>query len=385
MIYLDHSATTPTDPRVVQAMLPYFTEIYGNASSGHQIGRVAARAVETARETVARVLNCQPDEIVFTSGGSESDNLAVRGAAWARLSQGVHLITTPIEHGAVLKTVEQLTRQHGFQRTLIPIDRRGEVSTRDFAAALRPTSTLASVMYANNEVGTVQPIARLARIARENGVLFHTDAVQAAGQLPLDVQALGVDLLSLSAHKFYGPKGVGVLYVRRGVELAPHQTGGGQEHGLRAGTHHTPLIVGLAKALELAYAEFNERAEHCRALRDRLIDGVLSSIQGAFLTGHPHQRLSTHASFVFDGVPGGLLVNYLDAAGVAASSASACKAGSVEPSSVLLTLGYPRDLAGASLRLSVGRHTTTQEIEQAVEALARAVTKLRRLHAAISA
>jgi cysteine desulfurase len=375
VIYLDHSATTPTDPRVVDAILPFFTQSFGNPSSNHQIGKNAERALEQARCTVARILNCKPNEIIFTSGGSESDNLAVRGVAWGRRSAGAHLVTTPIEHGAVLKTVEQLASKQGFQRTLIEVDRFGTVQPQAFLRACQPDTTFASIMYANNEIGTVQPIAALAAIARERGIVFHTDAVQAGGQQPLDVQALDVDLLSLSAHKFYGPKGIGVLYVREGVEFCTSQTGGGQEFSLRAGTQNVALIVGLAKALELAYDEFDARCAHFAHLRDRLIDGVLSRVPGAHLTGHPEDRLCTHASFVFDDLPGGVLVNDLDQVGICASSASACKAGSVEPSGVLLALGYSRALASASLRLTVGLHTTDADIDMAVRQLARIVGK----------
>jgi cysteine desulfurase len=383
-IYLDHSATTPTDPRVVEAMLPYFTEVFGNASSGHRFGRLAEYAIDEARETVAGVLNCKPSEIVFTSGGSESDNLAVRGAAWAaRLKHGkTHLITTNIEHGAIGKTVDQLAKNQGFTRTVLGVDHLGAVSADAFAAVCTPDTGLASIMYANNEVGTIQPIERLAAIAHEHGILFHTDAVQAAGQLPLDVQKLGVDILSLSAHKFYGPKGIGALYVREGTDILPAQTGGGQEGGLRAGTYATPLIVGLAKALQLAYEEYEARIAHFQALRDRLIDGVLRSIPTAHLTGSPDQRLATHASFVFDQLEPGLL-DRLDAKGIAASAASACKTGSVEPSSVLLALGYDRELASASLRLTVGLHTTPQEIDYTVNRLAEIIRDLTRAAVAV--
>lgn len=377
MIYLDHSATTPTDPRVVDALLPYFTNQFGNPSSSHTIGRDAEHALTTARASVARLLNCQPNEIIFTSGGSESDNIAVRGAAWANRTRGTHLVTTPIEHGAVLKTVEQLADVQGFTRTLIEVDRFGTVTPAAFERALRPETTFASVMYANNEIGTVQPIAELAAIARARGIIFHTDAVQAGGQQPLDVQALGVDLLSLSAHKFYGPKGIGVLYVRGGVDLCTSQTGGGQEFSIRAGTQNVALIVGLAKALELAYADFEARCAHFARLRDRLIDGVLSHIPGAQLTGHPENRLCTHASFVFADVPGGVLVSELDRAGICASSASACKAGSSAPSGVLTALGYTRELASASLRLTVGLHTTDADIDTAVDTLAGIIDRLR--------
>ncbi len=377
-IYLDHSATTPCDTRVVETMLPYFTDVYGNASSSHRFGQKADRAIEDARETIARILNCQPAEIIFTSGGSESDNLAVRGGAWSarQNGRGTHLITTPIEHGAIGKTVEQLAKLQGFDQTLVTVDEYGRVDAEDFRAACRSDSVLASVMYANNEVGTIEPIAELAQIARENGILFHTDAVQAAGQLSLDVQSLGVDLLSISGHKFYGPKGVGALYVRDGVDLTTAQTGGSHERGLRAGTHNTPLIVGLAKALELAYSEYDERTASLKARRDQLIEGLLAQIPNALLTGHAENRLPGHASFVFENIDSSLLLNVLDAKGIAGSAASACKTGSVTPSSVLLALGYSPELASSSLRLTVGIHTTQEDIEYAVNTITDVIQKL---------
>jgi cysteine desulfurase len=380
-VYLDHSATTPTDPRVLEAMLPYFSDIYGNSSSAHSVGRKAEMAVEDAREAMARIFNCKPSEIVFTSGGTESDNLAVRGAAVTARSRGrgAHLISTPIEHSAVGKTVEQLSSQYGFERTLVPVDRTGMVDIEDFAGAIRADTTLASMVYANNEIGTIMPIPQLAALARERGVLFHTDAVQAAGQLNIDVQALNVDLLSISAHKFYGPKGVGALFVREGVELVPSQSGGSHEEGRRGGTLNTPGIVGMAKALELAYSELSERTAHYQARRDQLIDGILSRISSAELTGHPEQRLPSHASFVFDGLDGNILLMHLDLKGVAASSASACKTGNPEPSSVLLAMGIPAETAVGSLRLTVGKNTTEDDIEYAVETIAQTVEKLHRL------
>lgn len=378
-VYLDYSASTPTDPRVVEAMLPYFTEIYGNSSSIHSFGRKAEVAIEDARERMARIFNCKPSEIIFTSGGSESDNLAIRGAAWWHRSQGNHLVTTPIEHSAVVKTVAQLAAIMGFEQTLLPVDRAGMVDVEDFANAIRKETTFASVIYANNEVGTIEPIPQLAALAKQHGVLFHTDAVQAAGQLTLDVQTLGVDMLSISAHKFYGPKGIGALYVREGVDLVPAQTGGSHEFGKRPGTHNTPFIVGMAKALELAYAEANERNAHYQAMRDQLIDGILSRVPGAHLTGHPEQRMPSHASFVFDEVDGNTLLIHLDLKGIAASSGSACKTGNPEPSGVLLAMGYPHDLAKSSLRLTVGMQTTADDIEYAVTVVAETVGKLRKI------
>ncbi|MBL1134074.1 MAG: cysteine desulfurase [Chloroflexi bacterium] len=379
MIYLDYSATTPTDPRVVEAMLPYFTNVFGNASSAHRIGHQAQFAIEQARETIASVLNCKPHEVIFTSGGSESDNLAVRGVAWTHRKRGKHLVTSAIEHGAVGKTIVQLADDQGFECSVLPVDPCGKVRLDEVSDILRPDTTLLSVMYANNEIGTIQPIPELAHLAHDRGVIFHTDAVQAAGQLSLDVQKLGVDLMSLSAHKFYGPKGIGALYIRDGIDISPAQTGGGHERGLRAGTHATPLIVGFAKALELADQEFQTRITHLQHLRNTLIEGILKTIPGAILTGHPHDRLPSHASFVFEGIHGSFLISYLDDKGIAASGASACKAGSHAPSSVLLALGYSPELASASLRLTVGIHTTQQEIAETIRAVALAVKNLKRV------
>jgi cysteine desulfurase len=378
-VYLDHAATTPTDPRVVEAMLPYFSDVFGNTHSAHSLGRRAEQAIEDARERMSRVLGCKPGEIVFTSGGSESDNLAVRGAAWSRQrDQGRdHLVTTPVEHSAVVRTVGQLAALMHFSETIVPVGADGLIDVEDFAAALTPKTALASVMYANNEVGTVNPIPQLAAQAHEQGALFHTDAVQAAGQLTLDVRTLSVDLLSLSAHKFYGPKGVGALYVRDGIELVPSQSGGSHEDGRRAGTLNTPGIVGMAAALEIAYAEHDQRIAHYKRMRDGLIEGVLARVPGAQLTGHRTQRLPAHASFVFEGVESNMLLMHLDLKGIAASSASACKTGSPEPSGVLLAMGYPRDLALGSLRLTVGIHTTEDDVSYAVEALAASVEKVR--------
>jgi cysteine desulfurase len=380
-VYLDHSASTPTDPRVVEAMMPYFTEVYGNATSIHSFGRQAEQAIEDARETVARVLHCRPSEVIFTSGGSESDNLALRGAAWMarQHGRGKHLITTPIEHNAVIKTIGQMATVMGFDQTVLPVDSVGLVSLDDFAGALRDDTILASVVYANNEVGTVQPIRALAWAAQERGVLFHTDAVQAAGQLTLDVEALGVDMLSLSAHKFYGPKGVGALYVREGIDILPAQSGGSHEDGRRAGTHNTPFIVGMAKALELAYAEQETRAAHYQTMRDLLIDGVLTCIPNAQLSGHREQRLPSHASFIFEGVDGNTLLMHLDLKGIAASSGSACKTGNPEPSGVLLAMGYTPQAALGSLRLTVGMQTSEDDIAYTVDVLKETVARLYRL------
>jgi cysteine desulfurase len=381
IVYLDHSATTPTDPRVVDAMLPYFTEMYGNTASSHSFGRKAEFVVETARETIARILNCSPSEIIFSSGGSESDNLAIRGAAWSAQTQGKgrHIITAPVEHDAVGKTVAQMVDVMGFEQNILPVDKLGMLNTDDFADAIRPDTSVASLMYANNEVGTIEPIPQLAAVAKEHAILLHTDAVQAAGQLPLDVRALGVDMLSLTGHKFYGPKGIGLLFVRKGIDLTPTQTGGSQEDGQRAGTLNVPLIVGMAKALELAHEEFDVRTVHYQLMRDQLIDGVLSRVPGAHLTGHPTQRLPSHASFLFEDVDSGGLIMHLDMRGVSASGSSACKTGNPEPSEVLLAMGYTPKEASGSLRLTVGRQTTAADIDYTVDTLVETVEKLRKL------
>ncbi|RMG86064.1 MAG: cysteine desulfurase [Chloroflexi bacterium] len=380
-IYLDHSATTPTDPRVVEAMLPYFSEIYGNPSSAHSFGRRAEAAIETARETVAHIFNCKPSEIVFTSGGSEGDNLAIRGAAWsARETQNRnHLITSPIEHSAVVKTIEQLATVMGFSADYVSVDRHAVVSSASLQELCQEETALVSIMYANNEVGTVQPLAELAAVAHEHGALFHTDAVQAAGQLTLDVQQLGVDLMSISAHKFYGPKGVGALYIRESVDLISSQTGGSHESGRRAGTHNTPFIVGLAKALEIAYEEREQHIAHYRHMRDMLVEGILARVSDAIYTGHPQNRIPSHASFLFLGVDSSKLIMHLDMRGVAASGGSACKTGNPEPSATLLAMGYPPEEAIGTLRLTVGRQTTEKDVAYAIDVVAQTVEKLRKL------
>jgi cysteine desulfurase len=379
-VYLDHAATTPLDPRAAEAMQPYLHETFGNTSSSHRAGRAAERAVEQARETCAQVLGCEPGEIVFTSGGTESDNLAVRGAAWARAHERRHLVTAATEHQAVGKTVEQMAAVMGFTRSLVPVDGYGRVTADRLAATLTAQTGVVSLMTANNEVGTVQPVAALAEAAHRAGAVFHTDAVQAAGVLPLHMRALGLDLLSLSAHKFYGPKGVGLLVVRAGTPLLPMQSGGSHEEGRRAGTLNTAGIVGMATALKLAEEEREARVAHYTARRDQLIDAVCARIPGAALTGHPTERLPHHASFILDGIDGNTLLMHLDMKGVAASSGSACKTGSPEPSGVLIAMGYTPEQALGSLRLTVGMSTTEADIAYAVNALEAAVAQVRRLH-----
>ncbi|MCL5951539.1 MAG: cysteine desulfurase [Chloroflexi bacterium] len=377
-VYLDHSATTPVDQRVVDAMLPYFTEAFGNASSLHRFGQAALAGLDTSRRTVAEILHAQPNEIVFTGCGSESDNLALRGVAFALRDRGNHIITTPIEHHAILNTVAQLESKFGFAVTRVPVDRHGVVNPDEIARAITPQTILISVMYANNEVGTIEPLAEIAQIANKRGILFHTDAVQAGGYLDLDVNRLGVDLMSLGAHKFHGPKGIGALYVRSGVPLVPMLTGGGQEKGRRAGTENVPYIVGFAAALKIAQENRDETNTRLSALRDKLVEGLLERIVGAELTGAPKERLPGHASFVIPGVIGDEMVLGLDIAGVAASTGSACTAGSVEPSHVLAAMGYAPDQARGALRLTLGRENTVEDVDYSLGVVADVVNKLRR-------
>ena len=376
-IYLDHAATTAVDPRVVEAMLPYFTASYGNPSSLYRLAAESKGAVDRARSTVAEILGARPSEIIFTSCGTESDNLALRGAAMAARTRGNHIITTPIEHHAVGNTCEQLARDFGFEVTYVPVDRHGLVDPEAVGRAITPRTVLVSVMYANNEIGTIEPIAEIGRIARRRGIVYHTDAVQAAGSLPLDVDALGVDMLSLSGHKFYAPKGIGALYVRQGTPLLPIQTGGSQERGRRAGTENVPYIVGLATALRLAYDHLGAEVTRLQALRNRLIAGVLGRIPDTRLTGHPTRRLANNASFVFAGVEGESILLQLDLAGVAASSGSACASSEEGPSHVLTAIGLDPVAARGSLRLSLGRENTSADVDYVLDVLPGIVQKLR--------
>ncbi len=380
-IYLDHAATTAVDPRVVQAMLPYWTERYGNASSIYGLGQQAHGALETARENVARILNCAPNDVIFTSCGTESDNLALRGVALERRQRQNknHIITSPIEHHAILHTLEQLEKYFGFEATIVPVDRYGLVDPAEVEKAIRPDTALISIMYANNEVGTIEPIAKIGAIARAHGIPFHTDAVQAGGSLSLDVKALNVDLMSLSAHKFYGPKGVGVLYARRGVSFLPTQTGGGHERNRRAGTENVAYIVGLATALKLAYEELEESNARITGLRDRLVSGVLGRIPDSQLSGHHEKRLPNSASFLFRYVEGESILLNLDLIGVAASSGSACTSGSLEPSHVLTAMGFRHEEAHGSLRLTLGKENTEQDVDYVLDALPGIIDKLRRM------
>ncbi len=379
IVYMDHAATTPVDPRVVEAMLPYFTEKFGNASSIYSLGREARQAIEEARRTVAEILHAKPEEIIFTSCGSESDNLAIRGVAFAQRHRGKgnHIITSPIEHHAVGHTVEQLEKYFGFEVTYVPVDKYGVVDPDDVGRAIRDDTILITIMYANNEVGTIEPIAEIGKIARKKGIPFHTDAVQAAGALSLNVDELNVNLMSLSGHKFYAPKGIGILYVRKGTPLLPMQTGGGHEQNRRAGTENVPYIVGIATALKIAYEEFESNNSHVKRLRDKLIQGILERIPDVYLTGHPTNRLPNNASFVFKNAEGESILLGLDLKGVCASSGSACTSGSLEPSHVLLAMGIPPEDAHGSVRLTLGRDNTEEDVDYVLEVLPPIVQRLR--------
>jgi cysteine desulfurase len=381
MIYLDYSATTPVDPRVLDAMVPYFTGAFGNPSSIHRYGQAAEAAVESAREMVASLLNCRPDEIIFTSCGTESDNLALRGAAYAMREKNgsKRLLASHAEHPAVTRTLKNLEKYEGFQAEWLDIDGQGRVTPEVVSRAICNDTAVVSVMYANNEIGTINPITDIAELCRANHILFHTDAVQAAAYLPVDVQALGVDMMSLGSHKFYGPKGVGVLYVRKGTPLVPHLTGGGQESGLRAGTQNVPYIVGFAEALRLTKKEREQRAAHVQPLRDRMIGTVLETISNSRLTGDMALRLPHHASFAFQDVDGNLLLTLLDAAGFACSSGSACKTGNPEPSEVMNAIGLSREWGLGSLRVTLGKDTQPEDVESFINVLPGLVEKARTL------
>ncbi len=384
LIYLDHAATTPVDPAVLEGMLPYFSERYGNASSIYGLGREAREALDQARLRCAEVLGCQPSEIVFTSGATESDNLALRGVAWAARIAGSgrdgapHIVTTAIEHHAVLHTAQSLERQ-GFAATYLAPDERGIVGAPAIEAALRPETCLISLMHANNESGAIQPVRKVAEIACERGILVHTDAVQAAGMLPLGVDELGVDLLSLSAHKFYGPKGVGLLYVRKGTAIDFQQQAGSQEQGRRGGTENVAGIVGLGLALERAEERRVAYIAHCRSLRDRLMRGVVAAIPDARVNGplDPALRLPNNLNVAIPGVDGETVLFNLDLAGIAASAGSACTTGNTEPGHVLLAMGLTAELCKASLRFTVGRSNTEGQIDRAVKEIVRAVERVR--------
>ncbi len=377
-VYLDHSATTPVAPEVLQAMLPFFDRAFGNPSAIYTMGQEAREAVERAREQVARLVNADTDEVFFTSGGTESDNWAIKGVARAWRERKNHLITTPIEHHAVLEACEAL-REMGWEITFVPVDSTGLVDPNDLRRAITPRTGLISVMHANNEVGTIEPIAEIGAIAREHGIPFHTDAVQTVGRIPVDIDALNVDLLTVSAHKLYGPKGVGALIVRRGTPIRPLLDGGGQERGRRGGTYNVPGIVGLGAAAARAMRYAAEEMERVRSLRDRLVAGIMERVPDAVLTGHPVQRLPNNAHLAFADVEGESLVLSLDAVGIYCSAGAACSSGDTEPSHVLVAMGIEPRLIEGSVRFTLGKDNTEEQIDYTIEQVARAVQKLRSL------
>lgn len=382
LIYLDHAATTPVHAKVLEAMLPYFSEIFGNPSSVYTIAQEARQAVEDSRGTVAEIIGAVPREVIFTGCGSESDNAAVKGVALALRDKGNHVITSSIEHHAVLETCKYLTK-FGFEVTELPVDKHGVVSLEDIEKSIKGTTILVSIMMANNEVGTIEPVAEIGKLlkdlskSRGKKIFFHTDAVQAAGYLDINVDNLGVDLLSLSAHKFYGPKGCGILYLRRNVPFLPQIQGGTQERNRRAGTENVAGIVGMAAALKLAAERRESNYKHCRGLRDRLIKGIQEKVRGAILTGHPDTRLPNLVSFCFEFVEGESILLQLDFHGIAASSGSACSSASLEPSHVLLAMGFPHEIAHGSIRFSMGPENTEEEVDKVVSLVPGIVGKLR--------
>jgi len=376
LVYFDNSATTRTDKEVLETMVPYTIEHYGNPSSLHTPGREAKFGMDNAREQVAKLLGADPNEIIFTSGGTESDNLAIKGYAWANKAKGRHIITSQIEHHAVMATCEYLAK-NGYEITYLPVDSDGLVGTSDFEKAIRPDTILASVMYANNEIGTVQPIHELGAIAKRKGIVFHVDAVQAAGHLPINVKSENIDMLSLSAHKFYGPKGVGALYIRKGVKIEPLLHGGGHERGLRSSTENVCGIVGLGKASELAAKNMGEESARLIKLRDMMIEEVLRSIPHSHLNGHRTKRLPSNANFRFDFIEGESLIMQLDMYGFAASTGSACSTKSLQPSHVLLAIGLRPEEAHGSLRISMGKDNTEEDVRYLLEVLPKVVANLR--------
>lgn len=375
-IYFDHAATTPTDKTIANAMLEYMTTKFGNPSSVHSFGREVRKEVSEARENIAALINATTNEIFFTSGGSESDNFALKGIAFANKNKGNHIITTQIEHHAILHTCQWLEKQ-GFDVTYLPVDEDGMISLDELKAAITDKTILISIMFANNEVGTIEPIKEIGAIAKERGVYFHTDAVQAVANVEIDVQDMNIDLLSLSGHKFYGPKGIGAIYIRRGVKIQPVQLGGAQERNMRAGTENVPAIVGLGMAAQFAKRDFVEKNAHLIALRDKLIKGIQEQIPDIKLNGHPTKRLPGNVNFSFRYIEGESLLLSLDMKGIAASSGSACTSGSLDPSHVLLAMGLIHEIAHGSLRISLGRDNTEEDIDYTLEVLPQIIARLR--------
>jgi len=377
-IYLDYASTTPADPQIVQTMQPFFNEIFGNPSSAHSFGKEAKKVVEDARAAVAQSLGVRPHDIVFTGGGTESNNAALKGVTYANRSRGDHIITSSIEHHSVLESCAFLER-NGFTVTYLSVDSTGMVDPEAVLKAITPKTILISIMHANNEIGTIQPIAEIGRIARKRGIPFHTDAVQTIGHIPVSADALSIDLLSASAHKFYGPKGAGFLYIRSGTRFSPFMHGGSQEKGRRASTHNVPGIVGLGKALELAQKRMEEEMSTLTILRDTLIKGIADNVKGARLNGHPTVRLPGNVNFSFKNAEGELLLQHMDEEGIACSTGSACSAESTGPSHVLTAIGLSSDLIAGSLRLTIGRDITREDIEYTIKVLRKVVKKVRLL------
>ena len=375
-VYLDNAATTALSPRVLEAMLPYFTQYYGNPSSVHAFGREAKQGLDKARDQVAKALHCEPSEVIFTGCGTESDNTVLLGVAQRYGDKGKHIITTNVEHHAILHTCEYLEKQ-GYSVTYLPVDQDGLVTAEQVAAAIRPDTILVSIMFANNEVGTIMPIQEIGAVCKEKGVLFHTDAVQAVGHIPVDVQAMHIDMLSLSAHKFHGPMGVGALYCRKGIRLPSYIMGGAQERGRRAGTENVAGIVGLGAAIQLATEQLEENRAKMTALRDRLMTGIQARISEVNLNGHPTNRLPNNVNFSFKYIEGESILLMLDMNGIAASSGSACTSGSLDPSHVLLALGLPHEIAHGSVRLTLGDETTEEDIDYTIDVLEKTVARLR--------
>jgi len=377
-IYFDHAATTPLKKEVLDEMMPYLTEQYGNPSTIYSIGREAKKALETARERVAKALNADISEIYFTSGGTESDNWAIKGAAFANQKKGKHIITSAIEHHAVLHVCKYLEGL-GFEVSYVPVEKNGIISPQKVKEAIREDTVLISIMMANNEIGTIQPIEEITKIAHEKGIIVHTDAVQAVGHIPVDVKKLGVDLLSLSAHKFYGPKGVGALYIKKGTKIHPYLHGGAQEKNRRAGTENVASIVGLGKAIELATSNLEEHSKKLIKLRDKIIDGVLQNIEYVHLNGDRTRRLPNNINFSFEFIEGESLLLLLDMNGIAASSGSACTSGSLDPSHVLLAIGLQHEIAHGSLRITLGDDNTEEDVEVLLKVLPQIVDRLREM------
>ena len=374
--YFDNAATTQVRPEVLEAMLPYFTQNYGNPSSIYKISQENKKAVETARKQVADAIKASPELIYFTAGGSESDNWALKGIADSYSSKGKHIITTAIEHHAILHTCEYLETK-GYEVTYLPVDEMGLVSLDELKAAIRPDTILVSVMFANNEIGTIEPIAEIGAICKEKGVLFHTDAVQAVGHVPIDVDAMNIDMLSMSGHKFYGPKGIGAMYIRKGIKIPSFIHGGAQERKRRAGTENVPGIVGIGKAIELAVSEMDTEIPRLEKLRNKLIDGILTKIPYSRLNGDPVKRLPGNVNVSFEFIEGESILLLLDMQGIYASSGSACTSGSLDPSHVLLAIGLPHEKAHGSLRLTMGHFTKEEEIDYLLEKLPPIVERLR--------